>query len=247
VSEHVPRFLIRAPAALGELVTLSDDEAQHARVRRLAPGAPVALFDGAGASWIGEVVAVRRGRCEVRLTAARPAREAESPLALTLAIGALKADKLDWVVEKATELGAACIQPFASAFTVARPSPARQARWRQIALSAAKQCGRAVIPTVAAPLDFADLLSRPADARLLLAERDAATPLATVRLTAPRSLLLAIGAEGGFSCDELAAARAAGFDLVRLGPRILRAETAAVAACALCQARWGDLAETGGT
>ncbi len=242
MNEHLPRFFIPAPAAVGELVRLSDDEAQHARVRRLAPGAPVALFDGAGASWIGEVVAVRRGRCEVRLTAARPPREAESPLALTLAIGALKADKFDWVVEKATELGATCIQPFTSAFTVARPSPARQARWREIARSAAKQCGRAVIPAVAAPLDFAAVLSLPAEARLLLAERGAAIPLTALPLTAPRSVLLAIGAEGGFSPAELEAAHAAGFHPLRLGPRILRAETAAVAACALCQARWGDLA-----
>ncbi|MGD9764536.1 MAG: 16S rRNA (uracil(1498)-N(3))-methyltransferase [Candidatus Binatia bacterium] len=256
MTAHLPRFLHAGPVSVGSVATLSGDEAQHARVRRLARGAAVALFDGAGQSWVGEIVAVGRDRCEVLVRSARPPREAESPLELVLAIGALKADKLDWVVEKATELGVARVQPFSSEFTLARPSAGRQARWAQIALSAAKQCGRSAQPAISPPIEFAALLDVPADARLLLAEHGQATPLVAALSGAdsravpagaaptrdrPRSVLLAVGAEGGFSAVELEAGRAAGFQLVRLGPRILRAETAAVAACALCQALCGDL------
>jgi 16S rRNA (uracil1498-N3)-methyltransferase len=240
VSAHLPRFTIPRPAAVGEVVTLAGDEGRHARVRRLAVGEAVALFDEAGHGWIGEVSAVRRAGVAVRITAARPDREGESPLELTLAIGLLKADKLDWVIEKATELGVARLQPFASAHTLAQPSAGRRARWQQIARSAAKQCGRSVVPAVAPPCDLAAVLRLPAAARLLLAEHGETAPLATVAGAAP--LLLVVGAEGGFTAAELDAARAAGVVLVGLGPRILRAETAAVAACALCQARWGDLA-----
>ena len=241
MSTHLPRFLIAAPAAAGALVRLAGDEARHARVRRLARGEAVALFDGAGHACEGVVEALEREALTVRVTRVLPPRQGESHLALTLAVGLLKADKLDWVIEKATELGATRLQPFASAFTLAQPSAARQARWRQVALSAAKQCGRSVVPEVATPLDFAALLALPADARLLLAEHEAGAPLAGLALDRPASLLLAVGAEGGFAAAELAAARAAGFHTVGLGARILRAETAAIAATALCQARWGDL------
>lgn len=239
MSAHLPRFAIAAPAAVGDVVTLAGDEGRHARVRRLAVGEAVALFDEAGHGCIGEVSAFTRDGVAVRVTAVRPDREGESPLDLTLAVGLLKADKLDWVIEKATELGVARLQPFASAHTLAQPSAGRQARWQQIARSAAKQCGRSVVPAVAAPCDFAAVLRLPAAARLLLAEHGETVPLAAVTAVAP--LLLAVGAEGGFTAAELDAARAAGFALVGLGPRILRAETAAVAACALCQSRWGDL------
>ena len=239
MTAHLPRFAIDRPAAVGDVVTLAGDEGRHARVRRLGVGEAVALFDEAGHSCIGEVSAVTRDGLSVRVTATRPDHEGESPLALTLAVGLLKADKLDWVVEKATELGVARLQPFASAHTLAHPSANRRARWQQIARSAAKQCGRSAVPAVAPPCDFDALLRLPAAARLLLAEHGETVPLAAVAGAAP--LLLVVGAEGGFTTAELDAARAAGFGLVGLGPRILRAETAAVAACALCQARWGDL------
>lgn len=239
MSGHLPRFAIAAPAAVGDLVTLSPEEGRHARVRRLTVGERVALFDEAGHSCEGEVSAAGRDGITVRVTAVHPARAGESPLALTLAVGALKADKLDWVIEKATELGVTGLQPFTSTHTLAQPSGGRLARWQQIARSAAKQCGRSVVPVVAPPCDFAAVLRLPAASRLLLAEHGETVSLAAVSAASP--LLLVVGAEGGFTAAELDAARAAGFTLVGLGPRILRAETAAVTACALSQARWGDL------
>ncbi len=240
MSGHLPRFAIARPAAVGEVVTLAGDEGRHARVRRLAVGEAVALFDGAGHSCVGEVTRIARDGIAVCITAVRAPNDGESPLDLTLAVGLLKADKLDWVIEKATELGVARVQPFASAHTLAQPSAGRQARWQQIARSAAKQSGRSVVPTVAPPRDLADVLKTTAT-RLLLAEHGETVPLATIDAPATTPLLLVVGAEGGFTTTELDAARAAGVHLITLGPRILRAETAAIAACALCQFRWGDL------
>lgn len=241
MSGHLPRFAIAGPAAVGDVVTLAGDEARHARVRRLALGETVALFDEAGHGWVGEVRAAGRDRVAVRITAARPANEGESALDLTLAVGLLKADKLDWVIEKATELGVARIHPFASTHTLGQPSASRQARWQQIARGAAKQCGRSRVPAVAPPGDLAAALRLPAATRLLFAEHGDTEPLAAIDAPAGGPLLLIVGAEGGFAAAELAAARAAGARLIGLGPRILRAETAALAAVALCQARWGDL------
>jgi 16S rRNA (uracil1498-N3)-methyltransferase len=240
VSAHLPRFAIDRPAAMGDVVTLTGDEARHARVRRVAVGEAVALFDEAGHSCVGEVTGVTRDGVTVRVTTVNAPNAAESQLDLTLAIGLLKADKLDWVIEKATELGVARVQPFASAHTLAQPSAGRQARWQQIARSAAKQCGRSIVPAIAPPCDFADVLTAAAT-RLLLAEHGETVPLAAVDATSSTPLVLIVGAEGGFASAELDDARAAGVHLITLGPRILRAETAAIAAIALCQSRWGDL------
>ena len=238
---HLPRFFIERLAAPGDAVALGADEAKHARVRRLGVGAPVSLFDGAGRSYLGRLESLSRESAVVRIVDALPERDGESPLDLVLVIGALKADRFDWVVEKATELGVSRIQPFISTHTLARPSHPRQERWQQIALAAAKQCGRSAAPAIAAPVDFPTVLRAPAAVRLLFAEDGSGGHLDAVAHDSPGSLLAIVGAEGGFTADELAAARAAGCHLIGLGRRILRAETAALAAVALCQARWGDL------
>lgn len=241
MTAHPPRFLIAERPATGDLLALGSAEAKHARVRRLRAGDPVALFDGAGRSYLGRLESLSRERASVRVTAVLPERAAESPLELVLAIALLKADRLDWVVEKATELGVHRIRPFASTTTLAHPSRARQQRWQQIALAAAKQCGRSVTPAIEPPAALSAVLAAPAAARVLFAEDGSGAALEAVAVTSPGPLLVIVGAEGGFTPAELAVARAAGCHAVGLGPRILRAETAAVTAVALCQARWGDL------
>jgi 16S rRNA (uracil1498-N3)-methyltransferase len=241
VTGQLPRFLIQTTAALGDRIGLPHDEAKHVRVRRLRPGEEVALFDGAGASYLARIEAVSRGAVTVEVTAIRPLREHESPLDLTLAVALLRSDRTEWLIEKASELGVTRLQPFASTHALGRPSPARQARWQQIAAAAAKQCGRSVVAQITPPVDFAAVLRQPCSARLLLAERGGRDDLLRLELGAVTSVQLIIGPEGGFTDAELDAARAAGCRLVDLGPRILRAETAALAALALVQARWGDL------
>lgn len=241
--QHLPRFLIERAASPGEILTLRAEEARHARVRRLGVGDAVALFDGAGHSYVARLESLSRDSAQVRIVEAMPEGDGESALQLTLAIAALKSDRFEWVIEKATELGVTRIQPFTSVHTLARPSGDRQKRWAQIALAAAKQSGRSLAPSIEAPIDFAAVLSLPAAARLLFAEDGSGVSLASLTFDAPPSLLAIVGAEGGFSSDELAAARTAGCHLVGLGPRIVRAETAAVIAAALCQSRWGDLCQ----
>lgn len=241
MNTHPPRFLIPAPATVGERLELPRDEAAHARVLRVRHGDAVALFDGAGHSYMARIDVAARGAIAVEVTAVEPDRAHESALDLTLAVGLLKSDRIEWLIEKATELGVTRIQPFTSTHTLGQPSPARQTRWRQIALAAAKQSGRSVIPAIAAPIDLAAVLRQPVAVRLLLAEQGGQSDLLRLDAGAPASVQLIVGAEGGFTAAELAATRAAGAHLVGLGPRILRAESAAIAALALCQARWGDL------
>lgn len=230
VASRPARFLVRAGAAPGERVALDAAEARHAHVRRLAVGDAIALFDGVGHGWDAVIDAWSRGSVVVRVTAPRPDRDGESSLDLTLAVALLKADKFDWLIEKVTELGVTRIRPFVSRHSLARPSAARRERWQQIALSAAKQCGRTVVPPVEAPVDFTDILRDAAPCRLLCWEGDDAEPWVPSAENA--TMTLVVGPEGGFAPAEVDAARAAGFRLVSLGPRILRAETAAIAAIA---------------
>jgi 16S rRNA (uracil1498-N3)-methyltransferase len=160
-----------------------------------------------------------------------------------------KGDKMDLIVEKATELGVRRIVPFLSSYTVPKPDKQqmerRQARWSKISLSAAKQSGRTQIPEILGLCDFEALLREPwhCDLKLLLWEKESVCGLAEIRGERPelKSVLLAIGPEGGFSSEEAAKAKEHGFRSIRLGKRILRTETAALAALSLVQFLWGDL------
>jgi 16S rRNA (uracil1498-N3)-methyltransferase len=239
----------RLPAPTEELraghVRLRGAELRHVRdVLRLRVGARVALFDGEGATFLAEVASI--GRATVELAVLGPIEtRADSTLSLALAVAVPKGAKLDWVVEKATELGASRLLPFTSERTVPERAEfaARVRRWRRIATAAVAQCGRAVCPEILDVARFADVLVLAAgyDRRILFWEQGrSAFPRASER--GVKSVLVVTGPEGGFSPGEAVEAEAAGFMLATLGPRILRAETAAVAAVALAQFLWGDLA-----
>ena len=238
-----PRFLIDAKGPGDGRVDLDASEVRHAHVRRLRSGDPVELFDGAGSSWIGHIGRVGRQTVSVEVDGALATGEGESPLAITLAMAALKADRFDWVIEKATELGVHTIVPFISRFSLARPSDSRQARWQQIAVSASKQCGRSVVPVVERPASWEELLARPPGFRLLFWEGERGGGLRELAdaTAVPSAVMIVIGPEGGLSTDEAQAARTAGCHVVGMGRRILRAETAAISTVALCQHLWGDL------
>jgi 16S rRNA (uracil1498-N3)-methyltransferase len=241
MSAHPPRFLIHAAVTPGDRISLERDEAHHARVRRLAPGDPVALFDGSGRSYVGTVERATTKEITARIDSELPLQASESPLRVTLAVAMLKSDRFDWMIEKATELGVARIRPFVSMHSLAQPSATRQKRWHGIALSAAKQSGRSVVPEIAPPCALDDMLAHAGPDHLLFWERS--TVPATLD-SARTQVTVVIGPEGSFSDAEVEQARQVGCIITTLGPRILRAETAAITAVALVQATWGDLSGT---
>jgi 16S rRNA (uracil1498-N3)-methyltransferase len=241
VSAH--RFHV-AEAAPGARVHLPEHSAHHARdVLRLRTGAAVRVFDGAGAEFEAVLESVSRQGVSAHVLGAAEARP-ESPLHVVLAVSPLRGDRMELVVQKATELGVAEIRPVVTARTDAAARPAlkgtRQERWEKVASGAAEQSGRAVVPVVAPTSTFGALLDQAFDGlRILFLERSGPAPLST--LPRPSRVLLLVGPAGGWEDSEVERAGAAGFVTAGLGPRILRAETAALAAVSAVQVLWGDL------
>jgi 16S rRNA (uracil1498-N3)-methyltransferase len=242
------RLFVRKANIQGNCATISAEELRHLRVLRLKPGDHLIVFDDEG--WEHEAilrnVAATYGEAEI-IRSAQVNRE--SPLELTLALALTKGEKMDFAVEKATELGVRVIAPFSSNYTVPKlkdDKAARRAeRWEKIALSAAKQCGRTRMPKILPLCGFRELIQQPwpAELKLLLWEKESHTTLRQIYESHARasSILLAIGPEGGVSVEEADRAVQQGFKTVRLGQRVLRAETAAVASLAIVQSWWGDL------
>ena len=240
-----PRFHVPS-AAPGARLSLPEHLAHHARdVLRLRSGTPVRVFDGRGQEFDATLDSVTRQGVEARLAgpvAARP----ESPLVVDLALSPLKGDLMELVIQKATELGVSSIRPVVTVRTDAAARPAlkgsRQERWEKVASGAAEQCGRAVVPTIVPTAPLAALLAEPhAGAKLLCLETPGQAPLRSLTPPAAASVLVLVGPAGGWDPQEVARLLAAGFQPVALGPRILRAETAAVAVVTALQVLWGDL------
>jgi 16S rRNA (uracil1498-N3)-methyltransferase len=245
----LPRFHVRPEAVDGPRLTFDPEEARHmARVLRLRPGDVIVALDGTGREYTVRLETLTsEAAVGTVLVETSPAHE--SPFAVTLAQGVPKGDKMEAIVRAATELGVARIVPVLTERTIVRLDPARwrarARRWQRVAKEAAKQCRRAVVPSVGVPRPLADFVGGEAGdgLRLCLWEAEP-TGLADV-VGAPQgpvaSATLLVGPEGGFSRTEVDMARAHGFRPVGLGPRILRTETAGPAVLAILQARFGDL------
>jgi 16S rRNA (uracil1498-N3)-methyltransferase len=238
----VPHFLVSSAALDEERAVLTGAELRHLRVRRLRPGSEVIVGDAQGRRRRGVIIHLQRQQAVIQL--GDDVESHESPLRLTLAQALLKADKLDLVVEKATELGVAEIIVFASERSFQPRRESRLDRWQRIARSASKQSQRSVVPPISGPVTLTDILSRRSCGPGIffwegVAGSSDALPVWSRARAA--TLLAVVGPEGGFTAGEVAQARAAEFSALSLGPRILRAETAAVAAVTLCQFLWGDL------
>jgi 16S rRNA (uracil1498-N3)-methyltransferase len=234
-----------AVLAEGARVTLRGPAAAHvARVLRLGAGDAVTLFNGDGMDYPARIAALGHGTVDAEVTG-RAAARAESPLAVTLVQGIARAERMDLVVQKATELGVAAIAPVATARSVVKldadSRDRKAAHWRGIVVAACEQCGRARVPDVLEPVTLAARLAKPARAglRLLLSPGADASLAAAAR--GATSVELLVGPEGGLEDSERQSALAAGYRACRLGPRILRSETAAIAALAVLQAIAGDL------
>lgn len=244
---RIPRiFTSRSLQACTE-VELEPGPSQHlARVLRMQVGDSVILFDGSGGQYPATISALDRKSVRIA-TGEFEAIERESGLRLELGIALSRGERMDWILQKATELGASSIATLFSERTGVKLSAEREDRklrhWQQIATSACEQCGRNRVPQITPPQALAQWLHGVrADARLVL---DPFAGNANPGAVRPASVALLVGPEGGLGPAELEAAAGAGFSALQLGPRILRTETAPLAAIAILQARWGDMGGPG--
>ena len=241
-----PRFFLPTPLAhvpRGEEVALPDTVGHHAaRVLRLPAGSRIVLFDGRGGEYVATLTRLDKRGAFASLDA-HVAVERESPVAVTLAQGVLAADAMDYAVRKAVELGAAAIVPIVAERSqrgAADRNEKRRAHWQAIAIAACEQCGRNRVPPVAAAVELATFVADAfAGGLVAIADPHATRSLASLAASSPPGSV-AIGPEGGFTQAELDDAARRGASLVHLGPRVLRAETAAVAALATLAAVAGD-------
>lgn len=241
---RLTRCHLEQPLAVGTTAVLPEAVAQHLlRVLRLREGDACVLFNGDGHDCDARIVAVGKREARVEITARRLI-ESESPLRITLLQGIARGEKMDWIVQKATELGVARILPVLSERSEVRldgeRAERRLAHWREVAVSACEQSGRALLPELVSPHPLAQVAGL-RDGPGFVLDPSAEGSARNVAATLQQACTLAIGPEGGWSPRDLEQLRAAGFGGLRLGPRVLRTETAGIAAIAVLQALAGDL------
>lgn len=240
------RFFINPTDITGETAQLTGPEAHHLRsVLRLTPGDPVTFFDGTGARYQARIEQILKNR--VTATIIEHTQDLPPKVRLHLGQALLKGQKMDLILQKATELGVDAIWPFYSEHGIHKtPRDTQMERWQRIVLEACKQCDRAKPLEIHDPREITDLMTQPppCDTRLIFWEHETRQTLHEVladQTTDCRSVLFLLGPEGGFSETEVACAQQEGFIPVSLGPRILRAETATLAATAILQYSLGNL------
>ena len=231
------------PLEVGEVVELETAPAHHLiRVLRRRIGDPVVVFNGDGSEYVGRIISIDgKDRCSLELDSVETP-DTESPLAITLNQAIARGERMDYAIQKAVELGVTVVQPVFSERCEVRLSEKRAvkrlAHWRQVAISACEQCGRIQVPEILPPLAL-DRLETEVALNLYLDPQAELTP-GRMSIPDPPRLSLVIGPEGGLSDGEIAALDRAGFIGLKLGPRVLRTETAAAAAIAALQTRFGD-------
>ena len=240
---RAPRFYVDAPLRAGGSCLLPEDSAHHAiHVLRLRAGDAVTLFNGRGGEYAGRIASMEKLRIAADVLAHDPV-ERESPLRVTLVQGVSSGERMEFTIRKAVELGVAQIRPVIAAASVARPkgerAASRQAHWQRIAISACEQCGRNRLPTVHPLVNVKDYRVEGNSTGILLSP---SSGLAFSKICAQvkNAAVLAAGPEAGFSAEEERAFLDAGFVPARLGPRVLRTETAALAALSALAALRGD-------
>lgn len=241
---RVTRCHVDMPLPVGSRIVLPESAANHlVRVLRLREGDGCALFNGDGNDYGARIAVAGKREVTVEILGLRPV-ENESPFRITLLQGIARGEKMDLILQKATELGAAAIAPVLAERTEvkldAERTEKRMAHWRSVIVSACEQSGRAIVPQLSAPAALADAARASADSLKLTLDPVSEHTLASLPASAS-SATLAIGPEGGWSPRDRETLRAAGYTGLRLGPRVLRTETAGLAAIAALQSRFGDL------
>lgn len=240
---RIPRIYTPHSLTVGQSLILEDAAAHYlSKVLRMQPGRELVLFNGRGGEFQAQIADM--GKKQVAITIGEfSAGDRESPLQLELAIGVSRGERMDWVLQKATELGVTRITPLLTERTEVKLSGERQDKkvqhWQHILISACEQCQRNILPLLSEPRDLDDWLAQVgAQHKFVLHHRDSSgLPDDTTVV----SVALLIGPEGGLSDHEIERARIKGFAPLTLGPRVLRTETAPIAAISLVQYRWGDL------
>jgi len=240
---RIPRIHTGQVLRAESIFDLEPGPSQHlGRALRMQVGDALVLFDGRGGEYPATISGISKKQVTVS-TGAHQEREAESPLAIHLGIAISRGDRMDWVVQKATELGVTAVTPLLTERTEVRLKGQRAdkkvAHWRQIAISACEQCGRNRVPELG-PLTPVSQWLEDCEAQVRLVLHHRAEP-ASARKQKPQSVALLIGPEGGLSQVEITLAEKSGFSPIQLGPRVLRTETAPLAAITLLQGKWGDL------
>ncbi|MGR9051034.1 MAG: 16S rRNA (uracil(1498)-N(3))-methyltransferase [Gammaproteobacteria bacterium] len=243
---RISRLYIREPLVTGQDLTLDEDSAHYVRtVLRLKKDAELVLFDGSGAEYAATVLEASRKRVAVHLDR-RNARSAESPLFISLGLAVSRGDRMDFAVQKAVELGVNALTPLVTERCVVHlkgdKEQSRHAHWSRIVQHAAEQCGRTLLPDLHPITELSDWLDSASGLKIFLDPYAQCSLADLYRQGQPVSLLS--GPEGGFADHEREWAMAAGFTPVRLGRRILRAETASLAALAAVQMLWGDFGKS---
>lgn len=236
------RLFCDFPLAIGENIELPKDAARHIMVLRLSAGDTLTLFNGLGGEYQARITRIDRQRVTTEIVS-HSSREAELPYRITLAQGIPEATKMDWIIEKSVELGVSDIIPLAAQRSVVRldkdRAEKRLSRWQAIAISAAQQCGRNRLPHIASPVGIGEYLRQTTPSpRILFSPRATETLSEWARHQKPQNITLLIGPEGGFSPEEENMAEQQGVTFLSMGPRILRTETAGLAAVAAINALW---------
>ena len=241
---RIPRIHTSQVLQPNTAIDLEPGPSQHlSRALRMQKGNELILFDGRGGQYSASITALGKKQVTVQ-TGSLEQLEVESPLHIHLGIAISRGDRMDWIVQKATELGVNCITPLVSERTEVKLKGERAAKkighWQQIAVSACEQCGRNRVPQIAPLTSLAQWTPAvEADLKLVLHHRADSLPAES---SPPPNIALLIGPEGGLSASEIDTAESAGFMSLRLGPRVLRTETAPLAAITALQMKWGDIA-----
>ena len=238
------RVFVDMPLKTGAILSLPEDAAIHlVRVLRLQEGDTCVLFNGDGNDYPASLLVANKRGVDAQVGAPRPV-DNESPLRIALVQGIARGEKMDWILQKATELGVASVLPVQSDRSEvkleAERAVKRLAHWRSVVVSACEQSGRARVPDVAVVQPLSGIAASLASPHRFLLDPEAGDTIATMQAI-EGACVLAVGPEGGWSERDRATLHAAGFKGLRLGPRVLRTETAGIAAIAALQARFGDL------
>lgn len=241
----MPRFFVDAPLAVGDITHIEGADARHlAGSLRVTVGETLTLCDGAGSDYTATVTAVAREAVTLTVDAVTPS-VAEPSLAVTLYMGLPKGDKMEFIIQKAVELGVAAIVPVITARSIVRvdgkDAAKKRERYQRVAAEAAGQSGRGIIPTVEAPISWKQALPRLAAENTLLCYEGGGAPIGELVSPADTALSLVVGPEGGFDPTEVEAVVAGGGRIATLGPRILRCETAPLAALAVLMEKSGNM------